>query len=209
MPQRALIICNGELPSRKTLKSLLNNTDFIVCADGGANKAIKLGIIPDVIIGDLDSITERTRKHFHKVKIIHDDNQYNTDLEKALDFLLARRIKEITIIAATGGRTDHTLSNLSILGKYHRRAHITMVDDTCEVTVIDGKVSFEGGIGQKVSLLPLGRCKGISTRGLKYPLYNESLELGVREGTSNEIVSSLVEISVRRGSLLLFKVHKR
>jgi thiamine pyrophosphokinase len=209
MRKRALIICNGEMPSSRTLRSLVDGADFVICADGGANKARRLGVVPDLIIGDLDSITAETKRFFRRVKFIRDENQNNSDLEKALDFVLSKRVTEILVIGATGGRTDHTLSNLSIVGKYHRKANITMKDRTCEIAVIDRRISFDAAIGEIVSLLPLGRCQGIRTKGLKYPLRNESLELGVREGTSNEVAASPVEIGLKKGKLLLFRIGKR
>lgn len=76
--RRALVICNGEVLSKKAMAPLLREKPFIVCADGGANKARKLGIRPDVIIGDLDSISSGTRKFFSDVTTIEVKSQYST-----------------------------------------------------------------------------------------------------------------------------------
>lgn len=207
--RRALVICNGEMPPRKILSELLKEKPFIVCADGGANKARAFGIVPHCIIGDLDSITEKTRRAFRTVQIIHDPDQYSTDLEKALDFVLKKKIRKAVVIGATGKRTDHTASNFSILRKYHERMNISFVDTYCDIRVITRHTVFEAPLGQIISLAPLGKCSGITTEGLKYPLKNDSLEVGVNEGESNIAISSPVKISVKKGSLLLFVVRKK
>lgn len=205
--KHALVICNGEMPSQKLIAPFLKTKPYIVCADGGANKARPFGIIPHVIIGDLDSITQKTRQYYSSVPVMQNTNQYNTDLEKALDHLLERKIASATIIGATGDRPDHTMSNFSILMKYHRRLALRFFDERCTVEVIRSSVRFRTTAGQQISLVPMGTCTGITTAGLKYPLKNESLELGVREGLSNEAVGTAVSVSVKKGSLLLFIIH--
>ena len=168
-----------------------------------------MGIRPDAIVGDLDSISPATRKFFSRVETIHLRDQESTDLEKALDYLLMKKIYDVVVVGATGGRPDHTLANFSILKKYHRRMRLRYSDSFCELQVIDRSLSLESEVGSVVSLMPLGKCDGITTTGLKYRLRNETLELGVREGTSNEVISSPVKILVKKGSLLLFILKKR
>jgi len=207
--RNALVICNGEVLSKKAIAPLLRKRPLIVCADGGANKARKLGIRPDVIIGDLDSISPATKKIFSNVKIIQVESQYRTDLEKALDYLLKHRYQSAVIVGAIGGRPDHSFSNFSILKKYHERIRLLFSDSSCDIQIIDRRITFASEVGSVISLLPLGRCEGITTAGLEFPLHNESLELGVREGTSNTVVSSPVTIFVKKGSLLLFIIKPK
>ncbi|NUN68702.1 MAG: thiamine diphosphokinase [Bacteroidetes bacterium] len=207
IPKNALIICNGEMPSLKLITPFLRRKPFIICADGGANRARPYGITPDVIIGDLDSITQRTRQYFAAVPIVHNPDQYNTDLEKALDHLLSLGITSATVIGATGERSDHTMSNFSILLKYHKRIALQFLDERCTVEVIRRSVRFRTVPGQQISLVPMGRCGGITTKGLKYPLRNEALEPGVREGLSNEATGTAASVAVKSGALLLFVIH--
>ncbi len=206
---KALVICNGDVLSKAKIAPLLREKPFIICADGGANKARLLGIRPHAIIGDLDSISSRTRKHFSRVETIHIADQESTDLEKALDFLLKLLIPSATVVGATGGRPDHSLANLSILKKYHKRIRLLFSDPYCDIRIIDSKIVFEAIVGSVISLMPLNRCEGIQTVGLKYSIDNESLELGEREGMSNVVISSPVRISVKRGCLLLFVVKNK
>ena len=207
--RNALVICNGEVLSKKAIAPLLLTGPFIVCADGGANKARKLGVRPDVIIGDLDSITPAVRESFSNVRTIHVESQNSTDLEKVLDYLVKHRYRSAVVVGAMGGRPDHSLSNLSILKKYHNRIRLLFSDSSCDVQIVDRRIMFASEIGSIISLLPLGRCEGIMTSGLEFSLHNETLELGVREGTSNRVVSSPVTISVKKGSLLLFIVKPK
>lgn len=206
-PKHALVICNGEMPPRQLIAPLLSARPFILCADGGANKARLFKIQPHAIIGDLDSITVRTRRYFSSVATIHIPDQNSTDLEKALEYLLEKKIRNATIIGATGERPDHTVANFSILLKYHKMLSLRFFDERCTAEIVQKTIRFSAVIGQQISLIPMGKCSGISTKGLKFSLRNESLKLGVREGSSNEAVSSRVSISLKRGSLLLFKIH--
>jgi thiamine pyrophosphokinase len=112
-------------------------------------------------------------------------------------------------VGATGGRPDHSLANLSILKKYHKRIRLLFSDPFCDIRIIGSKIVFEAIVGSLISLMPLDRCQGIQTVGLKYPLDNESLELGRREGTSNVVISSPVQITVKKGYLLLFVVKNK
>lgn len=203
----ALVICNGEMPSSKLLSPLLKPKPFIICADGGANKVRAYGIIPDCIIGDLDSITQKTRHYFSSVPVIHNPDQNSTDLEKVLEYLLANHFISAMIVGATGDRPDHTMANFSILLKYHKKLSLQFFDERCTIEIVQKKIRFTAMIGQQISLIPMEKCFGITTKGLKYLLKNESLEFGVREGSSNEAVSTTIDISLKNGSLLLFKIH--
>ncbi|HTR81468.1 MAG TPA: thiamine diphosphokinase [Bacteroidota bacterium] len=205
----ALVICNGEVLSKKEIAPLLKENPFIVCADGGADKARARGIRPDVIIGDLDSISPGTRSYFSDVRTIHVKSQHSTDLEKALTFLLKHGYRSAVVAGTMGGRPDHAYTNFSILKKYQRRMDLLFVDPLCDIRIVGRSIAFDASVGTIVSLMPLGRCDGISTTGLKYPIRNGSLELGVHEGASNKVVSSPVTVSVKKGSLLLFIVKSR
>lgn len=189
------------------LSPLLRSRPFIICADGGANKVRSFGITPDCIIGDLDSITNATRRYYASVPVIHVARQDSTDLEKALDYLLEQRFRSAAVVGATGDRPDHTMGNFSILVKYHKKILLQFIDERCEISVIQKKIRFKTFAGQKISLVPMGKCSGVTTSGLKYPLHNEPLEPGVREGTSNEAFARTAAVSVRQGNLLLFRMR--
>jgi len=207
--KHALVVCNGEMPSLQLIAPFLKTKPYVICADGGANKIRSFKIIPHCIVGDLDSITQKTRRFYSSVPIIQLSDQNSTDLEKVLEHLIGLKITSATIVGATGDRPDHMLANFSILLKYHKRLALKFFDDWCTVEIVQRSIRFKAAVGQQISLIPMGKCSGITTQGLRFPLKNESLELGIREGSSNEAVRAQVSISMKRGSLLLFKIHSR
>ncbi len=206
MSKQALVIVNGEAPKKQRLQSLVRDTNIVICADGGANIALKSGITPDVIVGDLDSIHAEALVKFRKVPTHEERDDETTDLEKAICWAIKSKFDHITVVGATGKRIDHSIGNLGVLAKYYPDAIIRFIDDLGEIVYIGRELTFEGKKGDVVSLIPLSRCEGIVTEGLRYALKGEALEIGVREGTSNVIVSSPVSIKVKKGRLLLFKL---
>lgn len=206
MAKRALVIANGEPPKKQSLQSLARAANLVICADGGANVALKAGIVPDAIVGDLDSIHAEALVKFHKVPTHEDRDDETTDLEKAILWAIKAKFDHITVVGATGKRMDHSVGNLGVLAKYYPDAIIRFVDDEGEISYIGRELTFDAKKGQVISLIPLSRCEGIVTRGLRYALEGEALELGVREGTSNVVENSPVSIKVKKGHLLLFKL---
>jgi thiamine pyrophosphokinase len=202
--KRAIILANGKPPSKRLLKNFLPSADWFICADGGANTAVRFNCVPDLIIGDLDSIKEETLAVFSKVTVKKLKSQNSTDLEKALTAAIRKKYNEIVVLGATGGRLDHAIGNLSALAKFSAKAHITFIDNSGKYFSVNHSVEFNLPKGTIISLLPLSRCSGIVTKGLKWNLKNEYLEFGVRESTSNVIVSSPVNIKVKKGRLITF-----
>jgi thiamine pyrophosphokinase len=208
MSRRALIIANGEMPDAAFLRSQLEPETLVVCADGGANTARELGIRPDAIVGDLDSVLPETLAHFQDVPVHVDRAEDATDLEKCVAWTIAQDRDEIVITGALGQRLDHAVGNLGVLPKFHRQATIRIVDVCGTLSYIGREVRFDANTGDVVSLIPLNRCEGITTSGLRYALDGEALELGTREGTSNVVTSTPVTIRVERGHLLLYRLRQ-
>ncbi len=165
-----------------------------------------LGLVPDVIIGDLDSLTRSTRRAFRSTLILRVRRQDNTDLEKALDFLAASRVRAVTILGATGKRIDFTLGNFAVLWKYSRFMDLRFAGDSWYAIAAGRRRVFRARRGTVVSLVPFGDCDGITLRGLRYPLTNASMRVG-DTGLSNVVVRSPVTVRVRRGAMLLL-IHQ-
>ena len=202
----ALIVGNGEPPSRELFAACARETELILCADGGANTASAYGYAPDYVVGDLDSVSRQSKAALAADRLILVDPEGNvgTDGQKVLNHAVALGVTEAVLVGFTGRRTDHLLGNLSLLKTFADRLALRLVDDYCDIRLIDRYIRFHAAIGQKISLCPLdGAAEGIETLGLKWPLRSESLIPGVREGISNEVVANPVEIRVGRGNLLL------
>lgn len=200
----ALILANGAAPSKRLIQTLRKHASIFVCADGGANIAARLKLRPDLIIGDLDSLLATTRKRFPRARSIQIDDQNSTDLEKAITYLIAQGYDHIIVVGAEGKRLDHTVGNMGALAKFGDRVTISFHSDDGILRYVGSGTEFEAELGSTLSLIPLTHCGGITTHGLKYPLKNESLELGVRDGTSNCVISSPVRITVKSGRLLIY-----
>jgi thiamine pyrophosphokinase len=182
---------------------------YIICADGGANGLTGTKIVPDIILGDLDSLKPAARKFFSRkhTEIRRIQDQETTDFEKALLYCIEMNLDNITVFGAVSSRPDHTINNFSVLKRYSESLDIRVIDKEFEIYYINKRTSFEYRKDRTVSLMPMPSAYGITTKGLKYRLQDESLELGKREGTLNVSTAKKVSIEFKEGSLLLFKKH--
>ena len=202
-PHSAFVICNGEPPSRRLAKRLARNADIIVAADGGANAARRLGITPHIIIGDLDSVSRSTREFFSSALVFRVKRQDNTDLEKALDYLVDRNVNDVTIICATGRRIDFTFGNFSVAWNYTSSMRLTFVGDGWRANPVTSPSQFSAPPKTTVSLIPFGHCSGITLKGLQYPLSNATMRVG-EIGVSNVVKKSPFRVKVKCGKMLVF-----
>lgn len=173
-----------------------------MAADGGANSAPALGLPLDVIIGDLDSATPSTLRKFRDALIIHIRRQDDTDMEKALDFLREQGFRKILLMGATGRRIDMTLANLTVLWRYVPSMEITVVGDNWYAVPVQGFRRMRARKGTIVSVLPCAPCRGVTLRGLEYPLTNASLGAG-EVAVSNVVKSSPISVTIRKGRALV------
>lgn len=204
---KGLILCNGLAPSVSLFRGHHKSAELFIAADGGGNSARQMGFLPDIVIGDLDSFKRQPGDDF---EVIKDPDQETNDLEKALSLAAERSVTRAVVMGVTGQRIDQTLKNLSALKKFHDRfASLHFEDDYGRIFLLDSPYTEAFPVGTLISLFPLsGRVEGISTRGLKYALEDEALENGIRDGSSNRVVSSPVTIEHRTGDLLAFIGHK-
>lgn len=204
----AVVLCNGEPPSRTLLARAVKHADLFVCADGGANTARQHDVMPDLVIGDLDSVSAGTLRWCRGTRIVRVRRQDNTDLEKALDHLLTKRVGNVLILGAAGGRLDMTLGNLSVLWNYTSRMTITCAGDGWRAHPVVGRLVLAARPKSTVSLVPFGSCSGITLRGLQYPLRNARMSIG-EIGVSNVAVRARVSVTVKRGRMLVLVDENR
>jgi thiamine pyrophosphokinase len=206
---RILIFANGELPNLEAARGLLHADDFMICADGGTRHAFALGLIPHVIIGDMDSLPGGFQPSTFSgefIKVSADKNE--TDLELALDHAFSLHPDEIIIIAALGGRLDQTLGNISLLtDSRHSTFDIRLHDGVEEIFFCRKQVRVRGGSGDIVSLIPWGgEVQGVETENLKWPLKQETLYPYKTRGMSNEMLGEEASVKIKSGLLLV--VHR-
>jgi thiamine pyrophosphokinase len=188
--------------------------DLVIAADRGAAHARAWGWPLHLLVGDLDSLgaEEEALVAAGGVPIITAPAAKDeTDLELALTHARARGASEIIICAALGGRTDHLLANVLLLARPELAdLAVTLVDGRESIRLLrnDGSapahLELLGAPGDLLSLLPLGYdAVGVTTKGLQYPLHDETLFLGQARGVSNLFTSARADITLRRGLLLV------
>jgi len=210
---RAVIAANGVLTDHQDISSLITPDDLVIAADGGASHLIASEIWPQVVVGDLDSLTGDLVAALadHGARFIeYPRDKDQTDLELALHYAVSQNVQEVLLIGLIGGRLDQTLSNLLVLTKPEwssARLIVRNGPDTAYLMRDRDEIVLDGSPGDIVSLIPLsGIVSGINTVGLHWPLENASLELGTTLGISNELDSRHGRVSIRTGTMLL--VHR-
>lgn len=182
-----VILADGSYPSGLVATSILENANKIVCCDGAANKLVARGKVPHAIVGDCDSISDELRQKYSD-RIVCVKEQETNDLTKTVRFCVEQGVRNITIMGATGKRSDHSIGNIGLLAEYIKLANLDSVRILTESGVfepITNKVYFESYKGQQVSIFcPDSRAK-ITTFDLLYPLHNTNLN-GWWQGTLNE-----------------------
>jgi thiamine pyrophosphokinase len=209
---RLVIFANGLIPDLESARQLIQPGDLIYAADGGTHHALSLGLLPSVVIGDLDSLTQDDRQSLDAKGVnIQQYPRYkdSTDLELALLYAFQSGQSEILIIGALGGRIDQTLGNLSMLCDPRLSTCDVRLDDGMEeVFFTRTRSTIHGKPGDIVSLIPWGgEVTGISSQGLRWPLLNEILFPDRTRGISNELSLDQAEIEIASGLLLC--VHSR
>jgi len=209
---RAIIIANGQIHDGDFLRSLVAPTDLVICADGGVSNALALGLQPQVVVGDLDSLDSDLQAQLEAEGcqvITHPARKDETDLELALYYAIEHGVDEILILGALGGRIDQTLANVLLLVlPALRSARVKILDGRQEVFLIRDEALVEGQVGDTLSLLPLTeQVTGIYTEGLEYPLENGTLYLGPALGVSNTLTARQARVRIGQGLLLAVIIH--
>lgn len=195
----AVILANGDYPSATLPLKVLKEAPFVVCCDGGADEYIARGYLPDVIIGDGDSLSSENREKYASL-IHHNPDQETNDQTKAVQFLLNMGKRRIAIVGATGKREDHTLGNVALLVEYMRMGALvrSYTDYGVFVPCKDSSV-WPCRPGQPVSIFNISGRK-FASEGLAYPIYDFTAWW---QGTLNRCTGSSFTIQAE-GEYLLF-----
>ncbi len=207
MAKGCIILANGKPPAKELLQYFMSTGfDTLICADGGANSARGLGVVPDFIIGDLDSIEPATLEYFSGISnIVKYKRQNDTDVEKCIKFAAKRKFTKCLIMGATGDRLDHSFCNIGITVKFMGLIDIFLVSGESLLEPFSGTIERECTVGETVSFYGITRDTLFTTTGLKYRLKSEPLPFGVRESTSNIVISTKIKISASPGAGLFIR----
>ena len=205
--KKCIILANGKPPQKSVVRFLMKK-DFntLICADGGSNSAKKLNLIPDFIIGDLDSSKESTLQYFNKKsKIIRITRQNDTDVEKCLKFVIKNKVREAVLLGVTGDRLDHTFCNLGIVIKFFDKIRLNIIAENSFLTAYKSTAQLKTLPGETISIYGFDSTTRIISKGLKFPLKNIALPFGQRESTSNVALSNNVNLRITGGVIFVIR----
>ncbi len=206
----ALIIANGSACTIELLNQLLEWSPFIIVLDGALNRVLDLGIKFDVALGDFDGFNEDQIRDLipPDTAIEHTPDQNKTDLEKGIEFLIAKGMEAVNIVWATGKRSDHYLNNIGTIARYHKQIKMVMLDDYSRIYAIDSGFKKHKNKGDNFSLIPLNEVKNIKTTNLDWNLSNSDLNFPYSTSSSNKVsTTDFVSISFDSGFLLAMECN--
>lgn len=199
-----VIIAGSPETDSNFIKSIVKDDDYIICADRGYVFAKNAGITPDVVVGDFDSYSDSIPSNCEIVALnpIKDD----TDTVHSIDIALERGYRDITVIGAIGGRTDHTFANISALEYLHSKgARGVLLSEKERIEFLSkSEYSYSGYKGKTFSLFPFGCDKVcVSYSGVKYPLDKYFIKSHIPLGISNVFLYDDCKINIYDGNAIL------
>jgi thiamine pyrophosphokinase len=219
---KAIIVADGDVHASTDLEPDLLGGDadgppLVIAADGGALRAEAIGLRPDLVVGDIDSLAPATVERLRGAGIeieVHRRAKDESDTELALRAAVTRGAQQLVLLGALGGlRPEHTLANVLLLCLPELAGReVRIVEGASSLRVIGGAgaatIEIHGRPGDLVSLLPLSEpVEGVTTNGLAYPLHDEPLHQGPSRGLSNEMTTDACTIATRTGRLVV--IHTR
>lgn len=203
---RAVVLCDGPPPEDNLLRYWLSGAGLFICADAAGHPYEHLPRIPDVVIGDFDSLAGRVLDSRQGTRFLQVEDQYTTDSEKALIFAQEQGITEVVLMGAVGWRLDHTIFNCQLLERYADNLRVCLAGPFADVVRLGpgARVSWPLPVHTRFSLMPmLGPVSGITLEGAMYPLLGENLAPGGPAAVSNRVAVSPLLISVGQGAVLV------
>ena len=209
--KKAVVFLNGDLADLSRIPQHINKKTLLVGCDGGTAHILSLGLTPHVVIGDFDSISPkvvRALKHKKVEYFRYPTDKLFTDSELGVTLAMKRGCKEIILAGVRGTATDHFVGNLFMLAKKKFASlNIKVVEGQEEIQLVRTRIRIKGSKGDDLSLIAIGQdAKGVSTKGLFYPLKNAVLTSGTAQGIRNKLTGKYAEITVRKGPLLV--IHR-
>ncbi len=191
------LLLNGEPP--KHLPNMANYA--LICVTDGAYDYLKAhAVTPNFISGDFDSVKDFPSN----IEVIHTPNQDLTDFDKILKIIFDRGYTNIHVYGASGREQDHFLGNLHTAIHWKSNLNLTFFDNYGYYFLAKSFTELSGCNGKTVSLVPLPNATNVVTKGLQYPLNNESLKFGHRIGTRNKAIAEHISVSYDNGILFIF-----
>lgn len=209
---RSIILANGEYGDLRAYPEVLKDSDLILCADGGANYAYQLGLIPDCIIGDLDSIKAEVKCYYERQGVEfkkYPARKDCTDVQLALELAAQQKTEEIIMLGSLGKRLDHTLANIyACINLVLQGIKISHYTPECWVYTTNREITIEGCPGDIVSVLALSdEVLGVSETGFEYSLNDSVMRNSQPYAVSNVLSGHKGTITVQSGVLAVIHYY--
>lgn len=195
----ALLLLNGDLPEPRLVRAAARRCGLLACADGGARHALALRLVPDAVIGDMDSLPKPMPRAWRRTAFCCDFDEDSSDFEKALAFLERGGCRRLFIAGLLGGRLDHALINLCLARRFGRGRELVLLDRGSAALLGRGRRLLRLARGGLLSLLADDGGAVVSVSGVRYPLRRARLRPGAR-GLSN-VARGPVALTVHRGKV--------
>jgi thiamine pyrophosphokinase len=204
---KVLIVTGGERPEKGLLKERAFSSSMIIAADRGAGYCLKAGILPDMVVGDMDSLPTVIEDELVSKRIEirrFDCRKDMTDTQIAVDAAVEKGADEIEILAGIGSRFDHSLANVYLLYRaMNQGIKARIISGIHEIFLIEKQGVIKNETGTIISFLPLGHCvNGITLKGFEYEIDNTDMDISFPIGISNVICSDSAEVIVSDGILI-------
>ena len=213
----AVIVGNGQFPKKEYPLYLLESADYVVCCDGALDTYLRHCSgrnlrRPDVVVGDMDSLSKKTAERFRDIAVKIDEQETN-DQSKAFHYILEHfpDVDTIHILGATGKREDHTIGNLSLLMEYAREMRrqdcgrtvfVDMVSDWSTAFAITDTCTLDVGEGRSVSIICPDNSLNIKSEGLVWPTDNVVFD-NLWQATLNRASADRISLTFSHPSIAL------
>ncbi len=208
---KACIILNGEVKESSFIYEIIseNNYDYLICADGGANHLYNLNLVPDYILGDLDSINKSIISYYKEKGVKFKEfpkRKDETDTQLCIHLAKELGALEIHLLGALGGRIDHTIANINLMYYIKELGIKPVIKNSSEDIYIakDEKIQIKGNCKDTISILPIkGDVEGITLKDLEYPLNDATIKYGNPIGISNVMKKDRFTVEIDSGSVII------
>ena len=205
----AVLVANAPLEWTARLATLAAEAGTLLAADGGANHLARLGLRPSRVIGDLDSLSDRTTAWLGEDCLVRRPDQDRTDLEKALEFAFDELgVGSVVVLAALGGRPDHDLGNLGLLARRALGERLVFECSNHRVMALSGEAELTARPGETWSFWTFDPAARVSLGGVRWPVEETPLDASGRPSISNEAVADRIHIRSDGGPVIVFRQVK-
>ncbi|MEE4272268.1 MAG: thiamine diphosphokinase [Thermoanaerobaculales bacterium] len=204
-----LLVANGELQWSRGLAAAAKRAAPLLAADGGANHLARIGLRPDAVIGDLDSIADGVREWVGEERMVRRPDQDRTDLDKSLEHAFAELgLHRLTVLGATGGRLDHAVGNLGLLARYSRGEDLVFLEEGRRTLAVTGEAVLQAAEGETWSFFTFDPGVRVTLGGVRWPVDDRALDLAGAPSISNEAVADRVTIRSTGGAVVIVRCFR-